>query len=120
MPAGKAWCMGAAILAVLATAAQVPAQQQQKTPPPGAFVLGGSPAPAAPAPPKVTPAAKRLPDPSPAEIQHSIEADGLRRRVHFQQRLDTEMQSMNTDFVFLRRNNVDICKPGLKCPDHLG
>lgn len=73
MPAGKAWCIGAAILAALATAAQVPAQQQQKTPPPGAFVLGASPAPAAPAPPKVTPAAKRLPDPSPAEIQHIIQ-----------------------------------------------
>lgn len=55
-------------------------QQQAKTPPSsGAFVVGSSqtvdPMGAKPeAPGTVTPVAKRLPDPSPAEIQHIIQA----------------------------------------------
>lgn len=82
MPAAKAWIgrgtiAGTALLAALALGAQ---QTTPAKPGGNVFVLGATPA-AAPATPAVTPAVKRLPDPSPEQIQHIIQVFAQKERL---------------------------------------
>ncbi|MGH9394491.1 MAG: hypothetical protein ACRD1E_10010, partial [Terriglobales bacterium] len=83
----KAAIAVAALLASLGLAALLPAQTPPpppKSPPPaadsGVFVMGATPKTPAAVAPAPAAAAKRLPDPSPAEIQHVIDVFTAKER----------------------------------------
>lgn len=83
MPAAKAWIRigGVAALAVAFACAAVAQQTPPKNNASGTFVLGAPSTATTPKPPTVTPAVKRLPDPSPEQIQHIIQVFSQKERL---------------------------------------